>query len=173
MALELFAAIIAAVALGGIVHLLRRLTGGRLPKWAVTAAAGVGLIGTTIYLEYDWFNRVSAELPEGVEVVWHAEEVMALRPWTLIAPITTKFVAMDKRQIVQHPNNDALRMAKLFNFARWRPVSDALMVFDCAGQKQILVTEGVTIGEDGILTGAEWATAPGGDQIQAAACTAG
>jgi hypothetical protein len=173
MALELFAAIIAAVALGGIVHLLRRLTGSLLPKWSVTVAAGIGLIGTTIYLEYDWFNRVSAELPEGVEVVWYAEEIMTLRPWTLIAPITTKFVAMDRRQVVQHPNNDALRMAKLFNFGRWRPVTDALMVFDCTQGKQILVSEGVTIGEDGTLNGAEWVSAPEGDGFQAAACTAG
>ena len=172
MAFEFFAAIVAAVALGGVVHLLRRLTGFRLPKWSVTAAAAVGLIGTTIWLEYDWFNRVSAELPEGVEVVWQAEEVMTLRPWTLIAPITTRFVAMDTRQIVQHPNNADLRMAKLFNFGRWRPVTDALMVFDCAQRRQVLVTEGVEISEDGALQGADWVTAPEGDGFQAAACTA-
>lgn len=172
MALELFAAIVAAVALGGIVHLLRRLTGSRLPKWAVTVAGGVGLIGTTIYLEYDWFNRVSAELPDGVEVVWQAEEVMTLRPWTLVAPITTKFIAMDVRQIVRHPNNDDLRMAKVFNFGRWRPVTDALMVFDCAQHRQILISEGVEITGDGTLKGAEWVKASDGDRFQTAACRA-
>ncbi|MDR7126035.1 hypothetical protein [Pseudotabrizicola sp. 4114] len=172
MAFEFFAAIVAAVALGGMVHLLRRLTGTRLPNWSVTVAAAVGLIGTTIWLEYDWFNRVSAELPEGVQVVWLSEEVMTLRPWTLIAPITTRFVAMDTRAIAQHPNNPGLRMAKLFNFARWRSVTDALMVFDCAQRQQVLVTEGVQISEDGTLQGADWVTAPEGDGFQAAACTA-
>ncbi|MDO9641360.1 MAG: hypothetical protein Q7J44_22775 [Pseudotabrizicola sp.] len=172
MALEFFAALVAAVAFGGVVHLLRRLTGYRLPKWSVTVAAAVGLIGTTIWLEYDWFNRVSAELPEGVQVVWHAEEVMALRPWTLIAPITTRFVAMDTRAIVQHPNNANLRMAKLFNFGRWRSVTDALMVVDCAQRRQVLVTEGVGISDDGVLQGAEWVSAAEGDGFQAAACKA-
>ncbi|MFN3846051.1 MAG: hypothetical protein ACK4RZ_09555 [Paracoccaceae bacterium] len=172
MALELFAAIVAAIAIGGVVHLLRRLTGSRLPKWAVTAAAGFGLIGTTIYLEYDWFNRVSAELPAGVEVVWHTEEVMTLRPWTLVAPITTKFIAMDVRQIAQHPNNTGLRMAKVFNFARWRPVTDALMVFDCPQHRQVMVSDGVEISEDGTLKGADWVNAPEGDGFQTAACRA-
>ncbi|MDO8882496.1 MAG: hypothetical protein U0934_16500 [Pseudotabrizicola sp.] len=170
MAFEFFAAIVAAVALGGMAHLLRRLTGYSLPKWFVTVAAAVGLIGTTIYLEYDWFNRVSAELPAGVEVVWQAEEVMTLRPWTMIAPITTRFVAMDTRAIVQHPTNADLRMAKLFNFGRWRPVTNALMAFDCAGRRQVLLTEGAEISNDGILQGAEWVNAPDGDGFQAAAC---
>ncbi|MFN4154895.1 MAG: hypothetical protein ACK4HF_09590 [Paracoccaceae bacterium] len=172
MAFEFFAAIVAAVALGGMAHLLRRLTGHRLPKWFVTVAAALGLVGTTIFLEYDWFNRVSAELPDGVQVVWLSEEVMALRPWTLIAPITTRFVAMDTRAIVQHPNNASLRMAKLFNFGRWRPVTNGLMVFDCGARRQVLVTEGVEITADGTLQGAEWVTASEGDGFQAAACKA-
>ena len=57
MAFELVAAIIAAIGLGALMHMLRRLTGSRLPKWAVLAAASVGLIGTTVYLEYNWFTR--------------------------------------------------------------------------------------------------------------------
>ena len=170
MAFELVAAILAAIAFGALVHMLRRMTGKRLPVWSVTAAGAVGLIGTTIYLEYDWFNRVSAELPEGVDVVWQADEVMALRPWTMVAPLTTRFVAMDTRDIAQHPNNADLRMAKVFNFGRWRPVSDGLMVFDCAGRRQILVAEGVEITEDGQLTGADWVSAPEDDGFQAAAC---
>ena len=172
MAFEFFAAIIAAVALGGMAHLLRRATGHRMPKWSVTVAAAVGLIGTTIWLEYDWFSRVSAELPEGVQVVWQSDEVMTLRPWTLFAPITTRFVAMDTRAIVQHPNNADLRMAKLFNFGRWRPVTNALMVLDCTQRRQVLVSEGVEISEDGTLQGAEWVTALDEDGFQAAACVA-
>ncbi|MCU0899866.1 MAG: hypothetical protein MUC82_05130 [Cypionkella sp.] len=170
MAFELVAAIIAAFAFGGMAHLLRRLAGRRLPVWTVTAAAAVGLIGTTVYLEYNWFTRVSAELPEGVKVVWQSDEVSALRPWTMVAPMTTRFVAMDTRDIAQHPNNAALRMAKLFNFARWQPVGDTLMVFDCAGRRQVLVTEGIEITEDGELRGGTWVDAPEGDGFQTAAC---
>ncbi|WP_103334468.1 hypothetical protein [Pseudotabrizicola formosa] len=170
MTFELLAALIAAVAFGAIVHLLRRVTVLGLPRWTVPAAGAVGLIGTTIWLEYDWFNRVSAELPEGVEVVWQAEEVMALRPWTMIAPITTRFVAMDTRSMAQHPNNDALRMAKIFNFGRWQPVTDGLMLIDCAQTRHVLLREGVEVSDEGVLQGADWVTAAEGDGFQAAAC---
>jgi hypothetical protein len=80
MALELVAAIVAGVALSGIAMILRRLSGGRLPKWIVSVAAGAGLIGFTIWSEYDWFSSVSAELPEGVPVVWSEAQPMPLRP---------------------------------------------------------------------------------------------
>jgi hypothetical protein len=172
MALELIAAIVCAFALAGIALLARKLSGNRLPKWLVSVAAGVGLIGFTIWSEYDWFSRVSGELPEGVEVVWHAEQAMPLRPWTYLAPITTKFVAMDRRAMAQHPNNADLRMARLYNFARWQPVVDGLMIFDCAGGRQVMVQDGVEITPDGQLNGAEWATPAADDAFQNAACRA-
>lgn len=169
MALELLGSLMVAAALGLFLWAIRRkLTW--LPKWSISAAAGIGLIGTTIWLEYDWFSRVSAELPEGVEVVWHAEEASPLRPWTYLAPITTKFVALDRRQMAQHPKNSALRMARLYNFARWQSVVDGLMIFDCAETRQVLVRDGVEITDDGQLKGAEWVKPSADDTFQNAAC---
>jgi hypothetical protein len=173
MALELIAAIVAAIALGGLAYALRRLSGGRLPKWIITAAAAVGLIGFTIWSEYDWFNRVSAELPPGVQVVWHSAAAMPLRPWTYVFPITTTFVAMDVGKMAQHPANPALKLAPLYNFARWQPVKTTAMVVDCASLRQVLITEGVEISDDGLLTGAEWVVPAADDGFQKAACAAG
>ena len=170
MALELIAAIVAAIALGGIAYAARKLSGERLPKWVVTVAAAAGLIGFTLWSEYNWFDRVRAELPEGYEVVWQGVESMPLRPWTFVAPITTNFVAMNKRTIAQHPTAQNLRMARLFNFARWKPVRDTVMVFDCAAGLQVLVTEGVEIDENGTLRGGEWVSAAADDGYQNAAC---
>ena len=170
MALELIAAIVAAIALGGMAYALRRLTGERLPKWFVTVSAAVGLIGFTLWSEYDWFNRVSAELPEGMQVVWTGTEAMPLRPWTFVVPLTSSFVAMDVGRIAEHPKAGNLRIARLFNFARWKPVRDTLMVFDCAAGRQVLVTSGVEIDDAGVLSGAEWVTAGEDDGYQQAAC---
>ncbi|WP_435257921.1 hypothetical protein ACSBLW_17715 [Thioclava sp. FR2] len=172
MALELIAAIVASFVLGGLALILRKLSGNRLPKWFVSAAAGVGLIGFTIWSEYDWFARVSDELPEGVEVVWHPTEAMPLRPWTYLAPITTRFVAMDVRSVAAHPNNPDLRMAKLFNFARWTPVRDGLVVVDCMAKRHVLVTEGVEITAEGALKGGEWTQGFVSDEFETAACKA-
>ena len=173
MAIELIAAIVAALTLAGIVYILRRWTGEWLPKWAITLAGAVGLIGFTIWSEYDWFKRVSAELPQGVVVVWKSDAAMPLRPWTYLQPITTRFVAMDTNQLARHPANPALKMVTLYNFARWQSVKDGLMVFDCAGGRQVLVTQGVEITESGTLAGAEWVMAGAEDGFQKAACVAG
>jgi hypothetical protein len=98
---------------------------------------------------------------------------MPLRPWTYLAPITTKFVAMDLTQLVQHPANPALKMAKLYNFARWQAVRDGLMVIDCAGGRQVLITAGVEITSEGALKGADWVMPGADDGFQTAACSAG
>lgn len=173
MALELIAAIVAAIVCASIAYALRRMSGGRLPKWIITAAAGAGLIGFTIWSEYDWFNRVSAELPPGVRVVWQATEAMPLRPWTYLVPITTRFVAMDVGKLAQHPDNPDLKLARLYNFGRWQSVRDGLMVVDCAGKRQVLVTDGVEITPEGTLKGGEWVVPGADDGFQKAACAAG
>jgi hypothetical protein len=170
MALELLAAIITAVAFGGIAHLVRRFSGWRLPRWLVPAAAGLGMIGYTAWSEYSWFGRVSAELPPEVPVVWTQTGASALRPWTFLAPMTTRFVALDRREIAQHPANAALRLARIYSFARWKPTEDAMMVFDCAAGQQILLTDQITIDDQGILVGADWVAAGPEDGFQKAAC---
>lgn len=170
MALELIAAIVAAMGGAGLALLLRKLSGGRLPKWIVTFAAAAGLITVTLVLEYDWYPRTSAKLPEGFVIVETQTSSQALRPWTFVRPLTTSFLAMDRTKLAQHPERAELKVAPLFAFARWRNPQSALMVFDCAGLRRVYVTEGMQIGADGQLTGAEWTQLETEDALQKAAC---
>lgn len=173
MALELVAAIVAAIAFAGIALIARKISGGLLPKWAVTVAAAVGLIGTTIWLEYDWFNRVTAALPASFEVVDVQEEAMPLRPWTYLKPIRMRFLALDHAKTATHPQVPGLRMVTLYSFARWKAPQAALMAVDCAANRRVLVSDGVEITPDGTLKGAEWQVAGDGDKLQEAACREG
>ncbi|WP_128514953.1 hypothetical protein [Tabrizicola thermarum] len=172
MALELIGAILAAATLGLLAWALRRWSPG-LPRWFVPVMAAAGLIGATLVLEYSWYSRVAAELPPGIEVVRVEEEAMPLRPWTYLKPITMRFWALDQRKRMIHPQIGSLRIVPLLKFARWRPVESGLMAVDCAGGRQVVLTEGVEITEAGELTGAEWQAAPEGDALQAAACREG
>ncbi|MEZ5796847.1 MAG: hypothetical protein R3D63_04750 [Paracoccaceae bacterium] len=172
MALELVGALIAAATLGLMAWALRRLLPG-LPKWLIPVAAAVGLIGTTVALEYGWYARVSAELPATVQVVSSETEAMPLRPWTYLKPITMRFTALDHARTLTHPQRPELRMVTLYAFARWKPVREALMAVDCAGNRRVMVTEGVEITAEGALQGAEWETATTGDKLQEAACQEG
>lgn len=171
MALELIAAIVAAIAFAGMAALARRLSGNRLPKWITPAAAGLGMIAFTVWSEYDWFGRIEGSLPEGVAIVWKDDTPSPLRPWTFVVPLTTAFTAMDTRKLAPHPDNAALVLAPVYAFARWQGVQDGFMVVDCANRQSALLTETVQIDAAGQLTGAEWLAFTENDAIGGAACT--
>jgi hypothetical protein len=173
MGLELLAAIICAFCLGGIAYGVRRKRQDRLPQWIVPLAAAVGLIGYTVWSEYSWYPRVAAELPDGVEVVWAERAPNALRPWTFLAPLTARFLAMDTRTLAVHPSNKDLVLAQVYGFARWRGVEDGFLVVDCAGSRQVRLTETARITDAGELTGAEWVPMAPEDDIRKVACQEG
>ena len=155
----------------GIALLARKLTGPRLPAWIVPAAAGLGMIGYAIWSEYSWYPRSLAGLPAGVQVLRAEASPSGLRPWTLAVPVTLRFLALDLRAAAQHPTNPALRMVPVYRFARWQPVQDMAMVFDCVGGAQVVLQQGMEITPDGTLVGATWVTPGAGEgDLLAAAC---
>lgn len=170
MAFELIGAIVAAIGMAGVMMLLRKLTGGRLPKWMVPAAAGLALVSVTVVLEYGWYSRVTGGLPQGVEVVWVDRTPQPLRPWTFAVPMATRVIAADRRQVMAHPANPDLRMLTIYKFARWRPTEQGLMVVDCKAGRQVMLTEGVTITDAGELQGADWVPSGDDNGFQKAAC---
>jgi len=173
MTLELLAAVVAAVAMAGIGLGLRRMSGGRLPRWFVPVAAGAGLLGFTFWNEYSWYGRVSAKLPPEISVVWFSREGQPLRPWTFVVPLTTRFVALDRREIAVHPERPGLRIATLYSFARWQPVGNGLVAVDCDGQRIAMLVQGAAISDRGELSGADWTQPAPDDRTVQAVCEDG
>lgn len=172
MALELLGSLVVAAVFGLMAWAFRRWVPA-MPQWFVPVCAGIGLIGTTVWLEYDWFKRVSAELPDGFVVVNAEATSNPMRPWTFLAPITTSFTALEKAKLARHPTQTTMVIAPVFGFPRWQNPQSALMVFDCAGNRRTPVTEGMEINEAGQLTGGEWVAADDKDELQEAACREG
>ena len=173
MLFEFLAAIIAALSCAGIAWGLRKAMPHRVPKVVVPVAAGLGLIGTTIALEYGWYGNQVSGLPEGVVVVDHGTGQQMLRPWTYLAPMTTRFTALDTRSIAPHPANPGLRLVRTYEFARWRPVEDGFLAVDCAAGRRVRITEGMEIAPDGTLSGAEWQNSAPDDPVTRATCREG
>lgn len=173
MGFELIAAIIAGFTLGGMVWIVRRWTGERLPKWIVPLAGGVGLIGFTVWSEYDWFSRVSAALPPGIVVVSAPKVSMPLRPWTYVVPLTTRFTAIDHRVTASHPDNPALRVAREIAYTRWGGTADRMIMVDCAGNRQALMGPGMVPDANAEMTGVDWIAVGAEDGFQQAACQGG
>lgn len=172
MALELIGSLFVAGALGLFVWALRRRFSG-LPKWLVPFSAGLGMIGATVWLEYTWFDRVSAQLPPGFQVVDAEAMASPLRPWTYLVPLTERFSAIDISKRARHPQVDTLVTAQVFGFARWQNPQNTLMVFDCAANRKTPVVEGMMIDEAGVVTGAAWVTTEAGNELHEAACVKG
>jgi hypothetical protein len=171
MLYELIAAIVAGVALGGIALALRALTRGLLPKWLVPAAAGIGILGYSVWSEYTWYSRALAAQPEGVVTAWHKEESAPWRPWSYLAPVITRFTAVDTRSVQRHPDFPDQRIVNLVLSARWQPSSVVKVVFDCAGHKRADLSDGnISIGPDGRIENARWIDLTPGDAVLQAAC---
>jgi len=172
MAFELIAALVAAAVCGLMAWALRRWVPS-LPQWFVPFAAAMGLICFTVWSEYNWFTRVSAELPASFVVVDVQEEAMPLRPWTYLKPIKMRFLAMDLAKTISHPQQASLHIVTLYSFARWKAPEQRLMAVDCAGNRQVMLTAGVVIADDATMTGAEWMPVAIDDKLQEVACKEG
>jgi hypothetical protein len=172
MAVDLIAAFFVAATVGLMVWLARRWLPA-LPRWLVPASAGVALLGYTAWSEYDWYPRISGQLPPEIEVVAWREEASPFRPWTYLSPTTTSFVALDHRKTLTHPQKADLRIVTLYSFARTGGMTEGLMAVDCSAKRQVLLTTGVAITDEGTLTGAEWTAAGTDDKLQEAACREG
>lgn len=132
MFLELIATFAAGFGAAGLVLALNVITKGRLPKWAMPVAAGLAMIGVGVANEYSWGDRTKAALPEGVEIVSSVDQKNWWRPWTYIAPQTTRFAAIDTQTFKTNPKADSVKLVDLYVFARWQPPAKVPQLIDCA-----------------------------------------
>lgn len=168
MFLELIAMIVAGIGAAGLVLLLNRGTGGRLPRWLAPVAAGAAMLAATIWSEYDWASRTVAGLPEGLTVVETVEESDWYRPWTYVAPVTTRFAALNAAGVQTRPDAPGVKLVEAYFFGRWRPVDRAALLIRCAPAAQAPVTEAALADP----ASAAWRPASAGDPLVAAACEA-
>lgn len=136
MFLELLAVIIAGLAGAGVMMLVVKATGNRLPRWLIPVAAGAAMLGTTISSEYSWFARTSGNMPDGLEVVQTVESTAIYRPWTYLAPYIDRFVALDTENIRENADQPDLYLATLYFFGRWTTVQSVEVMVNCrTGQR--------------------------------------
>ena len=174
MALELFAALAAAFCLGGVALILRKITGQRLPRWIVPVAAGLGMIGFTVWNEYTWFPRATAGLPDGVVVTVANADSAVWRPWTYVVPVTTRFAALDLRAPLRNDAQPGRVMVPMVLVQRWVPSVTTSVVFDCTTARRAdLMPGGARLGADGAVIGATWLQLAPDDPILTTACDGG
>lgn len=148
-------------------HLSKKFRGEKLPKWLMPAAAGVAMLGYTIYGEYAWFPNIERKLPEGVQVAHRIEGKMIYRPWTFAFPLTTRFIALDGAR----REGDFAR-TDIVLIARWGKPVQLPVVFNCVTNQRADLIENATF-ENGELIGGGWRDINPEDPVMKAACIGG
>ncbi|GAA6160997.1 hypothetical protein NBRC116589_31710 [Ruegeria sp. HU-ET01832] len=170
MFLELIATLFAGVAFAGVVMLVNKVTGGRLPRWAAPVAAGLGMIGMTISSEYSWYDRTKDTLPEGMAIIQEIESRAFYRPWTYAVPFVERFAAIDTASVRTNEQVPEQRLVDLYFFGRWSPVSKLPVAVDCAQNQRANLADGAEFGSEGQLLNADWINAETNDPIIEATC---
>lgn len=101
----------------GIAQYARLLTAKKLPRWIVPAAAGLGILGYQIYMEYSWSERMQQQLPAGSVITETRATPAFWRPWTFVVPMTMGFSVVDTNQLQALDNaGERIVRFRLYNF---------------------------------------------------------
>lgn len=173
MYVDIITIIAAGFAAAGIVMILNRLTGKRLPRWAIPAGAGAGMILMSLSNEYRWYPRTLNLLPAGFEVVSTAEHSALYSPWTYVVPYVDRFAAVDVAGVQRNEEQPDLRLSRVIVFTRWAPVQVRPAVFDCAQGRSALLDPEAIFNDDGSIRVARWDQTGADDPATAAICREG
>ncbi|MBO6757245.1 MAG: hypothetical protein JJ902_13020 [Roseibium sp.] len=173
MFVELIATFVAGLAAAGLVMLVNKVLGGRLPRWFTPVGAGAAMILTTIANEYGWYPRTKNTLPDEVVVAETVENTAFYRPWTYIWPFVERFAAIDTATIQTHPGQPGVKLADVYFFGRWSPVNKLPVLADCPGQRRAALADAVTFQKDGTVNGADWIKVSADDPIVSTICGVG
>lgn len=173
MFLDFIATVAAAFAAAGIVLFVVRVLKVPVPKWILPVAIGAAMLGFAIWSEQSWFPRVAAALPPTVEVAWKNESSAWWRPWTYVAPLTSRFIAVDRGSIRTHERAPGQRMVNLLLIARWQGTVTVPVLYDCGANRRADLLEGTAFEPDGTVTGADWHEVAADDPVLPVVCSEG
>ncbi len=173
MLIDIVSLIAIGVALAGTYVAVNRMTGRRLPRWLLPASLGFAMITFAVWNEYTWFSRVTAALPESVEVVLPVKESSFWRPWSYAVPMVTRFIAVDQAAVQKSEESPGLVRTDAILVQRWMATQRVPVAFDCTGTRRADLAGGAQLAADGTLTGGAWIELPADDPFMLAACQGG
>lgn len=168
MFFELIATFVAGLGAAGMVHLLNVVSGRRLPRWLMPAGAGLAMLGFTIWSEYNWAERTTESMPEGLVVVSEVEKSWWWKPWTYARPQVVRVMTADLATVRTNPETPDIKLVSLYLFARWNQPAEVIQLVDCAKANWAFATPEAVANpeEDGV-----WHALDQDDSLYGALCT--
>ncbi|AMY67572.1 hypothetical protein [Frigidibacter mobilis] len=173
MLIDIISLIALGAAIAGIYVAVNRMTGRRLPRWLLPASLGAAMISFAVWNEYTWYARVTAALPDSVEVVLPVKESSFWRPWSYAVPMVTRFIAVDRAAVQRSEEAPGLVRTNAILVQRWTATQRVPVAFDCAAGRRADLAAGAQLAADGTLTGGAWVMLPPDDPFMMAACQGG
>ncbi|MCC5986506.1 MAG: hypothetical protein JJT95_02415 [Pararhodobacter sp.] len=172
MVFELIGGLSAGLGLLGLVFLLNRLLGGRIPGWVYPFSVAAGLLAFTIWAEYSWADRTLEAQPQ-LRLADSVSDPSPLRPLSYAVTPVNRMRAIDLSRTRVHPDQPHLVNTLVVSMARWEPIRAVEVTFDCDAPAMAPMGPQVTLHADGTLEGATWLQLEADDRLLRAACTAG
>lgn len=172
MLMELIATFALGFAAAGVVMTLRRFSALRLPRWSTPVAAGLAMIGFTLWSEYTWYSRTEAALPESFAVVTKHEHSSMFRPWTQLAPFVDRFSAVDTKALRRNEQQPGQVMTEVLMVARHGSNAKLPVLIDCPGTRRADLSDGMKFNEAGALVDADWHELTSDDPLLKTICSA-
>ena len=170
MLMELIATFALGFAAAGVVMIIRRFFPASLPRWATPLAAGLAMIGFTLWSEYTWFSRTEAALPDSFAVVTRHEHSSIFRPWTQIAPFVDRFSVIDKDALRHNEQLPGQIMTEVVMVSRHGGNAKLPVLVDCPGTRRADLSDGMKFDEAGALVDANWFELTSDDPLLKTVC---
>lgn len=135
MLLTLFGALAVGVLAACVAFIVRRFYGVNA-RFLIPLSAGAGMLGFTVWNDYTWFSRNAEGLPETVQVARTVEKSWVVQPWTLIAPVVTRYQAVNLASVARNASAPDVARATIYLVSRFQPTFETVQLFDCAGGRR-------------------------------------
>ena len=140
---NLVATIICGVAAAGIAMTIRAATAKKAPRWLIPVFAGLGMMGYQIYMEYNWYDQMTARMPAGSVVVATEAEAEFWRPWSFAFPQINRMTVLDESSITRNPANPDTARFQLYHFRQTYGgrVSKGTWLLNCPRRELVALDE--------------------------------
>jgi len=146
---HLFAVLIVGLCGGALLHLLRKLSGGRLPKWVVSAGAGLCMFGYHAYYDYGWYEFKVSQLPQESIITYEKHTTSFFKPWSYMTPVVNAFTVFDGT--FKRSEQDHQVIVEYFTYHFMKDPTERQVTFkstlNCTTQERATLEEGKAISD--------------------------
>ncbi|MCK7543269.1 hypothetical protein MLC59_03705 [Marinobacter bryozoorum] len=137
------ATIVCGVAAAGIAMSIRAATAKKAPRWLIPVFAGLGMMGYQIYMEYNWYDQMTARMPAESVVVATESRAEFWRPWSFFVPQINRITVLDTGSIVRSPATGDTARFQLYHFRQTYGgrVSQGTWLLNCPSGELVALTD--------------------------------